>query len=174
MMEIKIKYKNKNSNFTSKKGYIEKNLLIEYGDLAAKIASSPISISDSSIFMDLESEMCLKIFDIWEVDKYNLDGKKILEENIFINKEKFIYKMLLGKILRLIPAGVTILSIGINASLARRFTQALGYALSELCLSYINLLESRENVDPNEIFTKDAVEDFMESYLIEYNKTVLN
>ena len=173
-MVIKISYINKDLNFTSKKEYIEDNLLIEYGDLAAKIAYSPISISDSSIFMGLESEMCLKIFEIWEFDKYNLDGKKILEENIFINKEKFIYKMLIGKILRLIPAGVTILSIGINASLARRFTQALGYALSELCLSYINLLESTDNVNPNEIFTRDAVEDLMESYLIEYNKTVLN
>ncbi len=59
--------------------------------------------------------------------------KEYIKENIFVNEEKFIYKTLLGKILRLIPGGVTILSIGINASLAKRFTQALGYAMSELC-----------------------------------------
>ena len=173
-MVINIKNTNEELNFTSKKEYIKDNILIEYGQLAAKIAINPISISDSSIFMDLESEMCLKIFDIWEVDKYDLDGEIILKENIFIDKEKFIYKMLLGKILRLIPGGVTIISIGINASLARRFTQALGYAISELCSSYVNLATNKRDVNPLEIFTKDAVEDLMESYLIEYNKTVLN
>ena len=173
-MVIKIKYKNEKLNFTSKKEYIKENILIEYGELAAQTASSPISISDSSIFMDLESKMCLKIFDIWEVDKYNLDGEIILNEKIFINKEKFIYKMLIGKILRLIPGGVTIISIGINASLARRFTQALGYAISELCSLYVNLATNESNVNHLEIFTKDAIEDLMESYLIEYNKTVLN
>ena len=173
-MVINIKNTNEELNFTSKKEYIKDNILIEYGQLAAKIAFNPISISDSSIFMDLENEMCLKIFDIWEVDKYDLDGETILKEKIFIDKEKFIYKMLLGKILRLIPGGVTIISIGINASLAKRFTQALGYAISELCSSYVNLATNKSNVNPLEIFTKNAVEDLMESYLIEYNKTVLN
>lgn len=173
-MEIRIKYKNKELDFTSKKEYINENILIPYGQLAAEKASTPISMSDSSMLMDLESEMCLKILNIWEINKYNLDVDQILSENILLNREKFIYKMLLGKILRLIPGGVTILSIGINNSLARRFTQALGYAVSELCSSYINLVVDEKHVDPIEIFTKEALEDLIESYLIEYNKTVLN
>lgn len=100
--------------------------------------------------------------------------KEYIKENIFVNEEKFIYKTLLGKILRLIPGGVTILSIGINASLAKRFTQALGYAMSELCSSFIESVINKENVDLIEIFTKENLENAMESYLIEYNKTVLN
>lgn len=174
MVEIKIKYTNKELDFTSKKEYIKENILIHYGQLAAEKASTPISMSDSSILMDLESEMCLKILNTWEINKYNLDAEQILSENILLNREKFIYKMLLGKILRLIPGGVTIISIGINNSIARRFTQALGYAVSELCLSYINLAVNEEHVEAAEIFTKEALEDLIESYLIEYNKTVLN
>ena len=174
IVEIRIKYTNKELDFNSKKEYINDNILIPYGQLAAEKASTPISISDSSILMDLESEMCLKILNTWEVNKYNLDAEHILNKNILLNREKFIYKMLLGKILRLIPGGVTIISIGINNSLARRFTQALGYAVSQLCSSYINLAINEKYVEPIEIFTKEAVEDLMESYLIEYNKTVLN
>jgi len=174
MEEIKIKYTNKELDFTSKKEYIKENILIPYGQLAADKASTPISMSDSSTLMDLESEMCLKILNTWEINKYNLDAEQILSENILLNREKFIYKMLLGKILRLIPGGVTIISIGINNSIARRFTQALGYAVSELCSSYINLAVNEEHVEPVEIFTKEALEDLIESYLIEYNKTVLN
>lgn len=172
-MEIKIKYTNKELDFTSKKEYINKNILIPYGQLAAEKASTPISMSDSSILMDLESEMCLKILNTWEINKYNLDVEQILSENILLNREKFIYKMLLGKILRLIPGGVTIISIGINNSIARRFTQALGYAVSELCSSYINLAVNEKNIDISEIFTKESLEDLIENYLIEYNKTVL-
>ena len=52
-MEIKIKYKNKELDFTSKKEYIKENILIPYGQLAAKKASTPISMSDSSTLMDL-------------------------------------------------------------------------------------------------------------------------
>lgn len=174
MVEIKIKYTNKELDFTSKKEYIKENILIHYGQLAAEKASTPISMSDSSTLMDLESEMCLKILNTWEINKYNLDAEQILSENILLNREKFIYKMLLGKILRLIPGGVTIISIGINNSIARRFTQALGYAVSELCSSYINLAVNKEHVEAAEIFTKEALEDLIESYLIEYNKTVLN
>lgn len=174
MVEIKIKYTNKELDFTSKKEYIKENILIHYGQLAAEKASTPISMSDSSTLMDLESEMCLKILNTWEINKYNLDADQILSENILLNREKFIYKMLLGKILRLIPGGVTIISIGINNSIARRFTQALGYAVSELCSSYINLAVNKEHVEAAEIFTKEALEDLIESYLIEYNKTVLN
>lgn len=174
MVEIKIKYTNKELDFTSKKEYIKENILIHYGQLAAEKASTPISMSDSSTLMDLESEMCLKILNTWEINKYNLDAEQILSENILLNREKFIYKMLLGKILRLIPGGVTIISIGINNSIARRFTQALGYAVSELCSSYINLAVNEEHVEAAEIFTKEALEDLIESYLIEYNKTVLN
>ncbi|WP_018591600.1 hypothetical protein [Terrisporobacter glycolicus] len=173
-MEIKIKYLNKELDFTSKKEYINENILIPYGELAAEEAFTPISMSDSSMLMDLESEMCLKILNTWEVNKYNLDAKQILNENILLDQEKFIYKMLLGKILRLIPGGVTIISIGINNSIARRFTQALGYAVSELCSSYINLAINEKYVEIVDVFTKEAVEDLMESYLIEYNKTVLN
>lgn len=174
MVEIKIKYTNKELDFTSKKEYIKENILIHYGQLAAEKASTPISMSDSSTLMNLESEMCLKILNTWEINKYNLDAEQILSENILLNREKFIYKMLLGKILRLIPGGVTIISIGINNSIARRFTQALGYAVSELCSSYINLAVNKEHVEAAEIFTKEALEDLIESYLIEYNKTVLN
>ncbi|MEW9078189.1 hypothetical protein [Terrisporobacter glycolicus] len=173
-MEIKIKYLNKELDFTSKKEYINENILIPYGELAAEKAFTPTSMSDSSMLMDLESEMCLKILNTWEVNKYNLDAKQILNENILLDQEKFIYKMLLGKILRLIPGGVTIISIGINNSIARRFTQALGYAVSELCSSYINLAINEKYVEIVDVFTKEAVEDLMESYLIEYNKTVLN
>lgn len=173
-MVIKIKYTNENLDFASKKEYIKENILVEYGQLAAEKAFTPISMSDSSILMDLEIEMCLKILNTWEINKYNIDANHILNENIFKDREKFIYKMLLGKILRLIPGGVTIISIGINASIARRFTQALGYAISELCSSYIDLVINKKDVNETEIFTKEAVEDLMESYLIEYNKTVLN
>lgn len=173
-MDIKAKYTNEELDFTSKKEYINENILVQYGQLAAQKASIPISISDSSILMDLEMEMCLKILNIWEVDKYNLDGKQILNENIFVDREKFIYKILLGKILRLIPGGVTIISIGINDSLARRLTQALGYAISELCSSYIKLVINKDCINLENVFTKEALEDLMESYLIEYNKTVLN
>lgn len=174
IVDIKAKYTNEELDFNSKKEYINENILIKYGQLAAQKASIPISISDSSILMDLEIEMCLKILNIWEVDKYNLDGKQILNENIFVDREKFIYKILLGKILRLIPGGVTIISIGINDSLARRLTQALGYAISELCLSYIKLVTNKDCINLENVFTKEALEDLMESYLIEYNKTVLN
>lgn len=173
-MEIKISFKNEELNFASKKEYIEEKILREYGQLAAEKASTPISMSDSSILMDLEKEMCVKIFNILEMNKYNLDSNKILEENIFVDEDKFIYKMLLGKILRLIPGGVTIISIGLNASVARRFTQALGYGILELCLSYINSHTDKNDVNPIDIFTKESLEDFMDSYLIEYNKTVLN
>lgn len=173
-MDIKIKYVNKELDFTSKKEYIKENILLKYGEEAAKKAFKPISISDSSILIDLEKEMCLEIFNTWEANKYNLDAEHILNEIIFINEEKFIYKILIGKILRLIPGGVTILSIGINASLANRFTQALGYAISELCAAYIKLIINKEKVNTVEIFSKENIEDAMESYLIEYNKTVLN
>ena len=94
--------------------------------------------------------------------------------SILLNKDKFIYKTLIGKIMRLIPGGVTILSIGINSSLARRFTLALGYSMSQLSTTYINLVIENKDIDPLNIFTKEAIEDLMESYLIEYNKTVTN
>ncbi len=173
-MDIKVQYTNEELDFTSKKEYIKENILLKYGEEAENKAATPISISDSSILMDLERKMCLEIFNTWEANKYNLDANNILNENIFVNEEKFIYKTLLGKILRLIPGGVTILSIGINASLAKRFTQALGYAMSELCSSFIESVINKENVDLIEIFTKENLENAMESYLIEYNKTVLN
>ena len=173
-MEIKIKSINKELDSTSKKEYINEEILLPYGEMAAKKASTPISMSDASILMDLEVDMCLKILNTWEVSKYNLDPEDILNTTILADREKFIYKTLLGKILRLIPGGVTILSIGINDSLARRFTQALGYAISELASSYINLVIDKEEANPVEIFTKEAIEDLMDNYLIEYNKTVLN
>lgn len=172
-MEIKTKYTNNELDFTSKKEYINENILLPYGQMAAQKASTPISMSDSSILMDLEMEMSLKILKIWEIDKYNLDANYILNDIIFVEKEKFIYKTLLGKILRLMPGGVTIISIGINGSLAKRFTQALGYAISELISSYIKSVNDND-VNLKDFFTKESLEDLMDNYLIEYNKTVLN
>lgn len=172
-MEIKIKCTNDELDIDSKKEYINKNILLKYGQLAAEKASTPISMSDSSTLMDLEIEMSTKILSIWEIDKYNLDANYLLNEVIFAKKEKFIYRTLIGKILRLIPGGVTIISVGINDSLARRFTQALGYAISELTLSYIKSANSK-NLKLEEFFTKESLEDLMDNYLIEYNKTVLN
>ena len=118
--------------------------------------------------------MCLEILNTWEIFKYNTDAEYILKGSILSNRDKFIYKTLLGKILRLIPAGVTIMSVGINSSLARRFTMALGYAISELSAIYIDMIIDDKQVDPLDIFTKEAIEDLMESFLIEYNKTVSN
>lgn len=173
-MEIEKAYKDKELNFASKKEYITENILQTYGKMAAERASTPISISQSSILIDLEIEMSLKILNIWELDKYNVDVNYLLNEIIFDEKEKFIYRILLGKILRLIPKGVTIISVGIDNSLAKRFTEALGYAISELCSSYINLVVDKQNINLREAFKKEAIEDLMENYLIEYNKTVLN
>ena len=127
------------------------NILEEYADKASEIAKLPISIHETNNLMDLEEEMCLKILNAWEINK-----------------------TLIGKIMRLIPGGVTILSIGINSSLARRFTLALGYSMSQLSTTYINLVIENKDIDPLNIFTKEAIEDLMESYLIEYNKTVTN
>ena len=118
--------------------------------------------------------MCLKILNAWEINKFKTDAEYILKGSILLNKDKFIYKTLIGKIMRLIPGGVTILSIGINSSLARRFTLALGYSMSQLSTTYINLVIENKDIDPLNIFTKEAIEDLMESYLIEYNKTVTN
>ena len=138
------------------------------------MASTPISMSDSYMLMDIEEEMCLEILNTWEIFKYNTDAEYILKGSILSNRDKFIYKTLLGKILRLIPAGVTIMSVGINSSLAKRFTMALGYAISELSAIYIDMIIDDKQVDPLDIFTKEAIEDLMESFLIEYNKTVSN
>ena len=46
--------------------------------------------------------------------------------------------------------------------------------MSELCSSFIESVINKENIDLIEIFTKENLENAMESYLIEYNKTVLN
>ena len=86
-MDIKVQYTNKELDFTSKKEYIKENILLKYGEEAEKKAATPISISDSSILMDLERKMCLEIFNTWEVNKYNLDANNILNENIFVNEE---------------------------------------------------------------------------------------
>ena len=108
------------------------NILEEYADKASEIAKLPISIHETNNLMELEEEMCLKILNAWEINKFKTDAEYILKGSILLNKDKFIYKTLIGKIMRLIPGGVTILSIGINSSLARRFTLALGYSMSQL------------------------------------------
>ena len=154
--------------------YKVNNILEEYADKASEIAKLPISIHETNNLMDLEEEMCLKILNAWEINKFKTDAEYILKGSILLNKDKFIYKTLIGKIMRLIPGGVTILSIGINSSLARRFTLALGYSMSQLSTTYINLVIENKDIDPLNIFTKEAIEDLMESYLIEYNKTVTN
>ena len=46
--------------------------------------------------------------------------------------------------------------------------------MSQLSTTYINLVIENKDIDPLNIFTKEAIEDLMESYLIEYNKTVTN
>lgn len=166
-MELELKDININNK-------INNNILQKYGEKAANMASTPISMSDSYMLMDIEEEMCLEILNTWEIFKYNTDAEYILKGSILSNRDKFIYKTLLGKILRLIPAGVTIMSVGINSSLARRFTMALGYAISELSAIYIDMIIDDKQVDPLDIFTKEAIEDLMESFLIEYNKTVSN
>ena len=117
-MELELKDININNK-------INNNILQKYGEKAANMASTPISMSDSYMLMDIEEEMCLEILNTWEIFKYNTDAEYILKGSILSNRDKFIYKTLLGKILRLIPAGVTIMSVGINSSLARRFTMAL-------------------------------------------------
>ena len=166
-MELELKDININNK-------INNNILQKYGEKAANMASTPISMSDSYMLMDIEEEMCLEILNTWEIFKYNTDAEYILKGSILSNRDKFIYKTLLGKILRLIPAGVTIMSVGINSSLAKRFTMALGYAISELSAIYIDMIIDDKQVDPLDIFTKEAIEDLMESFLIEYNKTVSN
>ncbi len=166
-MELELKDININNK-------INNNILQKYGEKAANMASTPISMSDSYMLMDIEEEMCLEILNTWEIFKYNTDAEYILKGSILSNRDKFIYKTLLGKILRLIPAGVTIMSVGINSSLARRFTMALGYAISELSAIYIDMIIDDKQVDPLDIFTKEAIEDLMENFLIEYNKTVSN
>ena len=166
-MELELKDININNK-------INNNILQKYGEKAANMASTPISMSDSYMLMDIEEEMCLEILNTWEIFKYNTDAEYILKGSILSNRDKFIYKTLLGKILRLIPAGVTIMSVGINSSLARRFTMALGYAISELSAIYIDMIIDDKQVDPLDIFTKEAIEDLMESFLIEYNKAVSN
>ena len=166
-MELELKDININNK-------INNNILQKYGEKAANMASTPISMSDSYMLMDIEEEMCLEILNTWEIFKYNTDAEYILKGSILSNRDKFIYKTLLGKILRLIPAGVTIMSVGINSSLARRFTMSLGYAISELSAIYIDMIIDDKQVDPLDIFTKEAIEDLMENFLIEYNKTVSN
>ena len=166
-MELELKDININNK-------INNNILQKYGEKAANMASTPISMSDSYMLMDIEEEMCLEILNTWEIFKYNTDAEYILKGSILSNRDKFIYKTLLGKILRLIPAGVTIMSVGINSSLAKRFTMALGYAISELSAIYIDMIIDDKQVDPLDIFTKEAIEDLMENFLIEYNKTVSN
>lgn len=170
---MELKNKTRKLEFKEVENTIDE-LLNEYGEKAAEIAKSPISIYETESLMSLQEEMSLKIFNTFEIDKYKTTGQYILKSSISANREKYIYKTLLGKILRLIPAGVTILSVGINSSLARRFTLALGYAISQLSKVYINLIIDNKDMDAADVFTKEAIEDLMESYLIEYNKTVLN
>ena len=166
---MELKNKTRKLEFKEVENTIDE-LLNEYGEKAAEIAKSPISIYETENLMSLQEEMSLKIFNTFEIDKYKTTGQYILKSSISANREKYIYKTLLGKILRLIPAGVTILSVGINSSLAR----ALGYAISQLSKVYINLIMDNKDMDAADVFTKEAIEDLMESYLIEYNKTVLN
>ncbi|WP_455539436.1 hypothetical protein [Terrisporobacter sp.] len=172
-MDLKTDINRKN-RFNLIEENIYNNLILEYGEKAEKLVSMPISIYDTHILMDLEEEMCFNILNSWEINKYKTNAEYILKGSILSNGDKFIYKTLIGKILRLIPGGVTILSIGINSSLARRFTLALGYAISKLSNIYISLVISDKDVNPLDVFTQEAIEDLMENYLVEYNKTVSN
>lgn len=164
----------KEIDFDFKKKYINENILLKYSEEAAKEAVIPISLSDLVKLMPIEKEMCEKILDIWEIDKYNANTNSIINSTIMSQPEKYIKKTITGKILRLIPGGVTILSIGIKDSIARRFTLALGHAFSELSALYIQQVCENKDVDVMDVFTQDAIEDKIDAYLIEYNKTVLN
>lgn len=176
MEELKGKDFNfeKEIDFDSKKEYINKNVLLKYSEEAAKVAATPISLSDSIKLMPIEKEMCEKILNIWEIDKYNAKSHSIINSTIMSRPEKYIQRTMTGKILRLIPGGVTILSIGIKDSIARRFTLALGHAFSELSALYIEQVFENNELNVMDVFTQDAIEDKIDAYLIEYNKTVLN
>ena len=68
-------------------------LLNEYGEKAAEIAKSPISIYETENLMSLQEEMSLKIFNTFEIDKYKTTGQYILKSSISANREKYIYKI---------------------------------------------------------------------------------
>ncbi len=171
-MDIKVDYTN--LDFRCKKEYIKENILIKYGDIVAKKASTPLSMSETSVLVEPQLEMCLEILDIWEMKKYNSKVYDVINNKVFYNKEKFVYKLLLGKSLTLMPAGVTIISIGMNRGVARRLTQGLGYAISELCQLCIKSSKEEKNLNLKEVFNKESIEDLMEVYLIEFNKKEYN
>ena len=58
------------------------NILEEYADKASEIAKLPISIHETNNLMDLEEEMCLKILNAWEINKFKTDAEYILKGSI--------------------------------------------------------------------------------------------
>lgn len=163
---------NKTMNIDEKRDYIKENILPKYEKIAIEKAQPPISYGDAKVLMPLMVEMCNEIFDIWNIEEYNLNRNELLNEIMLKEEEKFIGKVLMSKILRLIPGGVTIISVGLNHKVVKRFTMALGYAVSDLTYSYILLTTTGVNMEIKNVFTREAIEDKMDDFLVEYNKTV--
>lgn len=176
MENLRVEGANSKSNMDieEKRKYVDENVLVKYGKKASEIAAVPIFFSEAQKLIPLESEMCKSILSFWEINKYNVDIDSLINSTILSQPSKFIQHILTGRILRLIPGGVTILSVGINASLAKRFTKAFGHAISELSYSYIQLINNGITMEVEEVFSKEAIENTMDSYLLEYNKTVSN
>lgn len=150
---------------------VREQIINPYAEKAMEEAKTYIYYTEADQrILPLEKEMAYRILCTWKLDLYNVDYEEVVDSLIFIPKENFMDRLFHTKILRLLPAGVTIHSVGISPTLAERLTLAMGHAISEMSCTFFTSLRKGEKVEAKDVYKFDTFVDLMDDYLVEYNK----
>lgn len=150
---------------------VREQIIKPYSQKASKEAEVYIYYTEAEQrVVPLEKEMAYRILSTWKLDLYDVDFDEIVDSLIFIPEGRFMDYLFHTKILRLLPAGVTIHSVGISPTLAERLTLAMGHAISEMSCTYFTSLRKGEKVEAKDVYKYQTFIDLMDDYLVEYNK----
>ena len=150
---------------------VREQIIKPYSQKASKEAEVYIYYTEAEQrVVPLEKEMAYRILSTWKLDLYDVDFDEIVDSLIFIPEGRFMDSLFHTKILRLLPAGVTIHSIGISPTLAERLTLAMGHAISEMSCTYFTSLRKGEKVEAKDVYKYETFVNLIDDYLVEYNK----
>lgn len=150
-------------NLKLKKEEVEKiigNKVIEAG----LIGVSPIPFSDAVLLTALQSNLVLKICDIYNLDSILMKAGSI-SSIALKNIGKNLSKNILGNFFKCIPIFGNCLGGIINASIASSLTYALGKGISEMSYLICTKILKGEDMDVIEFFSENSIMKEVEKYL---------
>lgn len=134
---------------------------------AALIAATPIPLADAPFLMMNQARMIGQLSVLWDLEALTT----LISGGLALQLVSQLGRTASGSLIKLIPGYGTVAGGAINASIASAFTAAMGHALNEICLRFVEASYRGEAHALSDYLSGDIIRELMESYFAAQKET---